>query len=82
MKVLVVANNKNNGFAPFITEQARALENVGVTVEWFGVQGRGLTGYMRCLPALRRKIRECKPDIIHAHYGLSGLLAKIGRAHV
>jgi hypothetical protein len=36
-------------------------------------------GYLRELPALRRLIRAERPDIVHAHYGLSGLLANLQR---
>lgn len=79
MKVLIVANNKPGQFAPFVVEQTAALQRAGVTVEWFGVQGRGLWGYLHCLPALRKAIRRYNPDIIHAHYGLSGLLANMQR---
>jgi glycosyltransferase involved in cell wall biosynthesis len=31
------------------------------------------------LPALRRAIKQHQPDLIHAHYGLSGLLANLQR---
>ena len=32
------------------------------------------------LRELRKKIKSFKPDIIHAHYGLSGLLANLQRS--
>ena len=31
------------------------------------------------LPQLKRTIEECKPDAVHAHYGLSGLFANLQR---
>lgn len=46
-----------------------------VETERFGVVGKGAAGYLKEIPRLCRTIREVKPDIIHAHYGLSGLLA-------
>ena len=79
MKILIVGNNKPGHFAPFVEEQARALQLQGCKVAFFGVQGKGLMGYLRCLPALRRAIRKHQPDLIHAHYGLSGLLANLQR---
>lgn len=36
-------------------------------------------GYLRELPSLRRKIRAERPNLVHAHYGLSGLLANLQR---
>ena len=79
MKVLIVGNNKPGHFAPFVEEQARVLQQQGCEVVFFGVQGKGLMGYLRCLPALKRAIQQHQPDLIHAHYGLSGLLANLQR---
>lgn len=77
MKILIVGNNKPGHFAPFVEEQARALLQQGYEVVFFGVQGKGIWGYLRCLPALKRAIQQHQPDLIHAHYGLSGLLANL-----
>ena len=79
MKILIVGNNKPGHFAPFVEEQARVLQKQGCEVVFFGVQGKGLIGYLRCLPALKRAIHQHQPDLIHAHYGLSGLLANLQR---
>ena len=79
MKVLVVASDKGGRFVPFIEEQVVALEARGVQIIRYGVTGHGIMGYLRELPALRRLIRAERPDIVHAHYGLSGLLANLQR---
>jgi teichuronic acid biosynthesis glycosyltransferase TuaC len=78
MKVLIVANNKQ-GFSPFVIEQTAALKKMGVEISFFGVQGKGCFGYLTSLPYLNAKIKDFIPDIIHAHYGLSGLLANFQR---
>ena len=79
MRVLVVASFNKGRFAPFIVEQVEALKKQGCTIDFFGLQGKGLSGYLRNLPLLRQKINEFRPDVIHAHYGLSGLLANLQR---
>ena len=79
MRILVVASFNKGRFAPFIVEQTEALKKRGCEVEFFGLQGKGLKGYLRNLPQLKQKIRELKPDVIHAHYGLSGLFANLQR---
>lgn len=79
MKVLVVASDKQGHFAPFIEEQMAALEARGIEVLRYGIIGKGIIGYLHELPALRRAIRQHRPDLIHAHYGLSGLLANLQR---
>ena len=79
MKILIVASDKNGHFAPFVEEQMTALQACGVEIIRYGVTGKGIAGYLRELPALRRLIRAERPDIIHAHYGLCGLLANLQR---
>ena len=82
MKVLVVASYNKNRYAPFIVEQAESLQKAGCKIEWFGVQGKGIAGYLKAVPKLRAKIREWKPDVIHAHYGLSCLVANLATRRV
>ena len=79
MKILVVANHNKGYFVPFIIEQVNALKQIGVEFDFYGVHGKGITGYLSNLFALRAKIRSYHPDLIHAHYGLSGLLANLQR---
>ena len=79
MRILVVASYNKGRFAPFIMEQAEALKSQGCEMDYFGLQGKGLKGYLQNLPQLKRTIEECKPDAVHAHYGLSGLFANLQR---
>lgn len=79
MRILIVASHNKGGFAPFIVEQAASLEALGCEVGFFGLQGKGVKGYLGNLPGLKRRIRDFRPDVVHAHYGLSGLLANLQR---
>ena len=76
MKILEVSRYKSN-FAdhqlPFVTEQGESLRAAGCEVEYFLVKGN----YLRAVKALKRKIRECQPDIVHAHFGLSAITAEL-----
>lgn len=76
MRVLEVSRYKNN-FAdhqlPFVTEQGEALRKAGCEVDYFLVRGN----YVKAVGALKAKIREFKPDIVHAHYGLSAITAEL-----
>lgn len=78
MKILEVSRYKNN-FAdhqlPFVTEQGQSLQAAGCQVEYFLVRGN----YIKAVGALKAKIREFKPDIVHAHYGLSGITAALAK---
>lgn len=76
MRILEVSRYKNN-FAdhqlPFVTEQGEAIRALGHEVDYFLVQGN----YLLAVRALKKKIREFKPDIVHAHYGLSAITAEL-----
>ena len=79
IKVLIVASDKGGKFAPFIEEQIAALEEYGVVVVRYPVTRKGIVGYLREVPSLRRMIKIEKPNVVHAHFGLSGLLANLQR---
>lgn len=69
----------------FVKEQGEAIaqelrksqivDRLTSAVEYFAVVGKGIRGYLKNVKPLREKIREWKPDIIHAHYGLCGMVA-------
>ena len=79
MKVLIVARYKEKGFAPFVTQQVAALQKQGVECQFFPVKSKGVTGYLKHLKTLKKIIRDFHPDVVHAHYGLCGLLANLQR---
>lgn len=64
---------------PFIIEQVESIKRLGVETDYYGVHGKGISGYLSNRNSLKLKIREYCPDLIHAHYGLSGLLANLQR---
>lgn len=76
MRVLEVSRYKKNFVdhqLPFVTEQGEAIRALGHEVDYFLVQGN----YVKAVGALKAKIREWKPDIVHAHYGLSAITAEL-----
>ena len=79
MKVLVICSKNSGKIAPFILEQAESLINMGLIVDYYTVERKGIIGYIKCWKHMIKKIMVFKPDIIHAHYGLSGLLANLQR---
>ena len=82
MRVLLVCAFKEGlaeNAAPFVVEQKNALQRRGVECDWFLVHGKGIRGYLKQLGPLKKKIASFRPDVIHAHYGLSGLLANLQR---
>lgn len=85
MKILIVCSYKpqlQEGSVPFIREQVEALRAQGCECEYYHIKGKGLVGYLREIPGLRKKISEWKPDVVHAHYGLSCLVANLATRRV
>lgn len=79
IRILIVCSRNSGKYAPFIVEQANALKNIGLVIDFFGVEGKGWRGYLKSRKLLMTKIKNYKPQLIHAHYGLSGLLANLQR---
>jgi glycosyltransferase involved in cell wall biosynthesis len=77
MKVLFVSsgNNKKFPIAPFIKSQGDSLIKQGIVVEYFTIKGKGIAGYLKNLPHLRKRIKKNKYDIVHAHYGFCGIVS-------
>ncbi len=85
MKVLIVCSYKPHmpeGCVPFIREQVEALRAQGCECEYYHIKDKGMMGYLSAIPGLRKKIREWKPDVVHAHYGLSCLVANLATRRV
>ena len=81
MKVLIVASGNSAAISPFVKEQGESLKEIGLDIDYFLIKGKGITGYLKNYFNLNRLIKTNTYDIIHAHYGLSGLLATF-QSHV
>ena len=79
LKILIVCSENSGKIAPFITEQAEALSKLGIETSFFTIKDKGWKGYLKNRKLLIKRIQEYKPELVHAHYGLSGLLANLQR---
>jgi teichuronic acid biosynthesis glycosyltransferase TuaC len=85
MKVLIVCSGNAENFdfrihQAFIYEQIEAVKkNHNIEYDTFFIKGRGVSGYLKNLRAMNSKIKRYLPDMVHAHFGLSGLLACLQR---
>ena len=80
MRVLVVTNlwptPERPAHGPFVRDQVEALRALdGLDVELFTFP-TGARAYARAARELRRRYRGEQFDVIHAHYGLSGVSAR------
>ena len=58
-------------------QQAESLVNVGIDIEHFIINGKGIIGHLRNVGRLRKFIKENKFDLIHAHFIWSGIVASL-----
>lgn len=66
----------------FVYEQIESVKKLDSDVEYkvFSVVGKGVKGYLSSLKALKKAIKDYKPDLIHAHCGQIGALAVLQRS--
>jgi hypothetical protein len=75
LRVLFVCSKTDGLIAPFILDQQLLLRSKGIDVEIFSINSKGYSGYLKSIVDLRKFVKKEKFDLIHAHYGLSGLVA-------
>lgn len=80
MKVLIVCSGNRGKIAPFIEEQVRALEETNVKVQYFLIKGKSIIGYLKNIIKLKQFLKNNCFDLVHAHYGLSGVVAGFQRS--
>jgi len=78
MKVLFICSG-NHGISPIIKAQGESIIKIGIHVDYVPIIGKGLWGYLKNIPKVRKKINDVNPDIIHAHYSLCGIVAVLAR---
>lgn len=83
MRVLVVSNMKATSEAPqrgsFVRDQVRALRGLGLEVEAYHWPP-GARNYAPAVREVRRRLRERSFDVVHAHFGLAGVCARLAGA--
>lgn len=86
MKILFVASgNSRFGISPIVKSQGESLVKVRVEVkknieiEYFAIAGKGILNYLKHISLLKRHLLKNKYDLIHAHYGLCGIVAQLAR---
>ena len=77
MRVLFVASgNIENKIKNHIVErQAESLKVKNIIIEHFYITDKGVTGYLKSISKIRHLLKNSKFDIVHAHYGWSGLVS-------
>lgn len=78
MRVLFVSSgNKKGGISSIVFNQGESLKKQGIEIGYYGVEGKGLIGYLKHWYPLAKTIRQGGYTVVHAHYSLCGFLATL-----
>lgn len=81
MRVLIVSNmyptRERPEFGVFVRDQLEALGRIeGVEPELYVFEGGGIKAYRKAVAPLKKHLKERDYDLVHAHYGLTGWVAR------
>lgn len=74
MKILFIRSG-NNGIDPITQNQGESIARRDCEVIYYNILGKGVFGYLKNVPGIRNSILKNKPDIVHAHYSLAGIIS-------
>ena len=79
MKVIFIASgNKSVGtVSAFVRSQYESLRREGLDMILFPVIGKGWKSYGKAILRLRKMVRHERPNIVHAHYSVCGVVAAL-----
>jgi glycosyltransferase involved in cell wall biosynthesis len=76
IKVLFVCSGTDEAsISPVVFAQGESLRKCGVSVDYFAIGGKGFAAYFKAAGSLRSRLKQDAYGIIHAHYGLSAIVA-------
>ena len=80
-RVLVVTNlwptESDPGYGSFVQTQMESLRSLGVEFDTLFIDGRSSRwNYLRGIGQMRAMLRQKRYDLVHAHFGLSGWVAR------
>jgi glycosyltransferase involved in cell wall biosynthesis len=81
MRVLIVTNmyptRERPEFGVFVRDQLEALGKIpGIEPELYVFEGGGIKAYRKAVKPLKKHLAERHYDVVHAHYGLTGWVAR------
>lgn len=80
MRILTVTNmwpsHERPNYGAFVKSQVDSLVAAGINNTLYEIEGwRSKAEYLKAMARIPRLARSCRADLVHAHYGYSGLAA-------
>lgn len=79
MKILFVSSGNRGGLDIICKTQVDSLREAGLEIDHFLLFGKGFIGYLSNITRLKRHLVKNNYDLIHSHFGLSGIVALFGK---
>ena len=78
MKILFISSSrKGKGISPFILDQGESIKKNDIHIDYFLISGSGIGNYFKSIFNIRKKVKENKYNLLHAHFGFSGIASKL-----
>lgn len=79
MKILFVYSGNRSKSSPIVLNQAQSMIASNIDLGYYSINKKGIWGYFKHVLLLRKFLHINKFNIIHAHYGLCGIVALFAR---
>lgn len=80
MRVLFVSSgNDKFGISPLVKNQGESLTRAGLDIDYYTIKGKGIKGYIKNIPTLKRFIKAVDCDLVHSHFFLSSIVASFAK---
>jgi len=80
MKILFVYSGNRDLNSPIVLNQAQSMITSKMIICYYPINNKGIWGYFKHIVLLRSFLHKNKFNIIHAHYGLCGIVALFARS--
>jgi teichuronic acid biosynthesis glycosyltransferase TuaC len=81
VKVLFISSGNNlTGISPIVFNQGESIKARGIDLHYFTIKSKGLSGYLKAVPQIKKEIASNSYDVVHAHYSLSAYAATLAGA--
>ena len=77
MKVLSVSSGNKGDIGILVKNQNNSLVEQGIEIGHYSVIGKGIFGYLKNIPGIRKAYYNGKYDLVHAHYLLSAVATSL-----
>lgn len=82
MKILFICSGHKNFDGEFhpgavVQNQANSFRDAGLEIDFFLIKGKGITGYLKSVFPLVKKLKKNQYDALHSHYSLSAFVTTI-----